>query len=69
MHFKGKVKEINRTSKMEGWNDVEVSGLVEGRELQIVIMPKNKEDKGTIYFNYLNKDDKWTLESTEAQIR
>lgn len=54
---------------MEGWNDVEVSGLVEGRELQIVIMPKNKEDKGTIYFNYLNKDDKWTLESTEAQIR
>jgi hypothetical protein len=59
-----KVKEINKTSKMEGWNDVEGVGLVEGRKLQIVIMPKNKEDKRTIDYNYLYKDGKWSLEST-----
>ncbi|MBP0726855.1 hypothetical protein J5Y03_16990 [Bacillus sp. RG28] len=64
MNTKGKVKEINKISRMEGWNDVEVSGLVEGRKLQIVVIPKNKEDKLTIHYNYLYKDGKWSLEST-----
>lgn len=68
MHTEGKLKEINKTSRMEGWNDVEVSGLVEGRELQIIIISKNKEDKRTISFNYLYKNGKWSLESTKAQI-
>ena len=66
MNRKGVVKEIKKTSKMEGWNDVEVSGLVEGRKLQIVIMPKNKEVQWTTYFNYLYKDGKWSLVSTNV---
>lgn len=59
---------IYQTSKMNGWDDVEVNGLVEGRRLEIYIMPIKKEDRRSVDFYYLLKEGKWTLERTEAQI-
>ncbi|MEE6449881.1 hypothetical protein RAH41_04825 [Gottfriedia acidiceleris] len=53
---------------MNGWDDVEVNGLVEGRRLEIYIMPIKKEDRRSVDFYYLLKEGKWTLERTEAQI-
>ncbi|WP_088011311.1 hypothetical protein [Gottfriedia acidiceleris] len=68
MKTKGKVEGIYQTSKMNGWDDVEVNGLVEGRGLEIDIMPIKKEDKRSLDFYYLFKEGKWSLERTEAQI-
>lgn len=62
-NMKGKVREVNKISKMEGWNDVEVSGLVEGRMFQIGVESTSKEDSLTIYYTYLYKDGEWTLKS------
>ncbi|MEH7399963.1 MULTISPECIES: hypothetical protein [Bacillaceae] len=68
MKTKGKVVWIHQTSKMDGWADVEVSGLVEGRGLEIDIEPINKDINRSIDFYYLYKDGKWRIERTEALV-
>jgi hypothetical protein len=68
MKTKGKVERIHQISRMNGWADVEVSGLVEGRGLEIDVMPINKDDNRSVDYYYRYKDGKWSLDSTIAQI-
>ncbi|WP_158095155.1 hypothetical protein [Gottfriedia luciferensis] len=53
--------KISKTSAMEGWNDVEVSGLVEGRELKVIVNSTVKERGLTIIYHYYYKNGKWVM--------
>ncbi|MES9683646.1 hypothetical protein ABWK22_12115 [Gottfriedia acidiceleris] len=60
-HMKGKVTDIRYTSAMEGWNDVEESGLVDGRKL-VIVVKSTSENKGlTVIYVYKTKHHKWVL--------
>jgi hypothetical protein len=60
-HMKGKVEKISKTSALEGWNDVEVSGLVEGRELKVIVNSAVKGKGLTIIYYYQYKNRKWVM--------
>ncbi len=60
-NMKGKVTDIRKTSAMEGWDDVEESGLVEGRKLVIVVKSKSENNGLTVIYVYKAKHHKWVL--------